>query len=272
MTDWLEIHRGEATLIVTFPHTGTEIPPDVEERMVSPWLARKDADWWIDNLYDFAAELGATTIRTRISRSVIDVNRDPSGVSLYPGHATTGLCPVESFDGEPIYREGLAPDAIETARRIETYFTPYHSAIEQEIARLRERGPLVLYDAHAIRSVIPRLFDGPLPTFNIGSFEGRSCAPQITEALAARAAASPFDYVVNGRFKGGWTTRHYGRPLDGIHAVQMELACRGYMADPPGPIDGSNWPSPYEPERAATLRAILNGMLRACLDFAGEQA
>lgn len=273
MKDWLQIHRGDAPLVVSFPHTGTTIPEDIESGMRSPWLARKDADWWIDRLYDFARDLGATTVRTALSRSVIDVNRDPSGVSLYPGQTTTGLCPIETFDGEPLYRDGHIPDDAEIARRVERYFNPYHDALADELARLHAaHGRVVLYDAHSIRSVVPRLFDGTLPQFNIGSFDGAACAPDLTAAIAARAAESPFDHVVNGRFKGGWTTRHYGQPARGVHAIQMELACRGYMEDPPGAVDERSWPSLYSPDRAAPLRATLTGMLQACLDFAKGQS
>lgn len=272
MTDWLRIHRGDAPLIVSFPHTGTEIPADVASSLRSPWLARKDADWWIDRLYDFAAGLGATTIRTSISRSVIDVNRDPSGTSLYPGQATTGLCPTETFDGEFLYRAGEAPDEREIARRVSCYFRPYHVAIAREIARLRaQHDRVVLYDAHAIRSVIPRLFEGALPHFNIGSFDGVSCAPELTAAIAERTKRSAFEHVVNGRFKGGWTTRHYGQPEQGVHAIQMELACRSYMDDPLGSVSEANWPSPYTPSRAEAVRTALTDVLNACLDFAKGQ-
>ncbi|MEG3122290.1 N-formylglutamate deformylase [Sphingomonas sp. GB1N7] len=269
MTDWLQVKRGDAPLVVAFPHTGTDIPESIAGRFRSPWLARKDADWWIDRLYDFAGELGATTIRTTISRSVIDVNRDPSGVSLYPGQATTGLCPTESFDGEPLYRDGLEPDAAEIAGRRATWFDPYHTAIATELERLRDgHDRVVLYDAHAIRSIVPRLFDGELPQFNLGTFDGAACAPELTRAVAAPLATSSYSHVVNGRFKGGWTTRHYGQPGAGGHAIQMELACRGYMADPAGAIDERNWPSPFDPETAAPLRIILRNMLTACIDFA----
>jgi formiminoglutamase len=266
--DWLEIHRGDAPLIVSFPHTGVELPEDIADRFVSPWLATKDADWWVERLYDFAAGLGATTVRTRISRSAIDVNRDPSGASLYPGQATTELCPLTTFDGEPLYRDGQAPDEAEIARRLGAWFEPYHRALTEEIDRLKAaHGAIVLYEAHSIRSRIPRLFEGELPQFNIGTNSGASCAPALAEAVAAACAASPFSFVVNGRFKGGWTTRRYGRPETGVHAIQMELACRGYMAEPDAPAPGA-WPTPYHPLRAEPMRAALRQVLGACLDFA----
>lgn len=268
MSGWLTVKRGTAPLILSFPHTGTDIPPEFEARLVSLWLARKDADWWIDRLYDFAAELDATVIHTAISRTVIDVNRDPSGASLYPGQATTELCPATTFDGEPLYR-GTAPDAAEIAARRAQYFAPYHEALRAEIARLRARhAHVVLYDCHSIRSVIPRLFPGTLPEMNIGTNSCASCDPALAEAVAALAAASPFGHVVNGRFKGGWITRHYGRPQDGVHALQMELACRAYMEDPPGALDENNWPAPFDAARAAPMRELLRGVLRACLQFA----
>jgi N-formylglutamate deformylase len=267
--DWLEIHRGDAPLVVSFPHTGTEFPAALELRFVSPWLARKDTDFWIDRLYDFAVDLGATTVRTRISRSVIDVNRDPSGVSLYPGEATTELCPTTTFDGEPLYREGLAPDDAEIAIRREAWFSPYHAALGAELSRLRAHHPkVVLYDAHAIRSRIPRLFDGELPVFNLGSNAHASCDPVLTCAVEEACAASPFSRVTDGRFKGGWITRRYGQPAAGVHALQMELACRGYVDEPTGAITPAAWPTPYSPLRAAPLRAALTNVLQACLAFA----
>lgn len=265
---WLEVHRGEAPLIISFPHTGTEIPADIEAQLVSPWLARKDADWWIHRLYGFARELGATTVRTAISRTVIDVNRDPSGASLYPGQATTELCPTTTFDGEALYL-GAGPDEAEIAGRRAAWFTPYHAAIEAEIARLRQgHGKVVLYEAHSIRSLIPRLFDGALPNFNLGTNSGASCAPELTDAVERACDASRFSRVTNGRFKGGWTTRHYGRPQDGVHAIQMELACRGYMDDPAAPPTPQNWPAPYSEIQAAPMRAALTDILKACLAFA----
>lgn len=266
MTDWLEIARGDAPLVVAFPHTGTDLA-GLDDQFRSPWLARRDADWWVEELYAFARDLGATTVRTRISRSVIDVNRDPSGASLYPGQATTELCPTVTFDGEPLYA-GEGPDEAEIERRKATWFEPYHAALAAELARLRETHPrVVLYDAHSIRSHIPRLFDGELPHFNIGTNGGATCDPALDGAVEAVCAASGFSHVLNGRFRGGWTTRHYGQPEDGIHAIQMELAIRGY-ADEPAEPDESNWPTPYDPARAAPLAAVLNDILKACLAFA----
>lgn len=268
MTEWLEIHRGDRPLLVSFPHTGTEIPRDAEEGLASPWLARKDADWWVERLYDFARELGATTIRTRICRTTIDVNRDPSGASLYPGQATTDLCPVSTFDGELLYSPGREPGGDEIASRRARYFDPYHAALGAEIGRLRElRGRVVLYDAHSIRSRVPRLFDGELPHLNIGTNSGASCDSALTKAVEDACEDARFSRVTNGRFRGGWTTRHHGRPSRGVHALQMELACRGYL-DEPAELTQDNWPPRYELARAEPLRTLLLRVLRACIDFA----
>jgi N-formylglutamate deformylase len=268
MPDWLQIIRGEAPLIVSMPHTGTRIPPEIEARLTSPWMARKDADWHIDKLYDFASSMGATTIRTTVSRTVIDVNRDPSGASLYPGQATTELCPTTTFDGEPLYRDQCELDTEEIPARSALYFTPYHAAIAAEIARLRRtHAKVVLFEAHSIRSIIPRLFEGELPNFNIGTNSGTSCDHTLTAAVEAVCDRTSFSRVTNGRFKGGWTTRHYGNPADGVHAVQLELGCRGYM-DEPRDVSPDNWPTPYSEERAAPMRAALEQILQACLTFA----
>jgi formiminoglutamase len=274
MTDappWLTVARGTAPLIVSMPHSGVEIPVARGAQLSSPWLARKDADWWIDRLYDFAPALGATVIRTAISRTVIDANRDPSGKSLYPGQNTTELCPTTTFDGEPLYRDGHAPDANEIAARRTLYFDPYHAAIGAEIARLRESYPnIVLFDAHSIRSRIARLFDGELPHLNIGTNSGASCAPELTGAVDEICAASGFARVVNGRFKGGYTTRHYGAPAGGVHAIQLELAMRSYM-DEPFSVSADNWPRQYDAERASLVRPVLEQILKACIRFAREE-
>lgn len=261
---WLTIRRGGAPLIVSFPHTGTDMPREVEERLVSAWIGRQDTDWWVHRLYGAADDLDATTVRTSISRTVIDVNRDPSGASLYPGQATTDLCPRTSFAGEALYRPGCEPDAAEIAARRAQFFEPYHAALAAEIERLRaEHGVVVLYDAHSIRSRIPRLFEGVLPHFNIGTHDGRSCDPALTRAVESACEHPGFTRVTNGRFKGGWTVRRHGRPERGIHAIQMELACRAYLDE-----NGGDGPPPYDPERAAAARSILLGALRACAEFA----
>ena len=267
--DWLHVARGDAPLLVSFPHTGTELPPDIEARLASPWLARKDADWWIDRLYDFAAELGATTVRTALSRTAIDVNRDPSGVSLYPGQATTDLCPTTSFDGEPLYMPAHALRQDEIAERRTRWFDPYHAALDIEVARLRAlHGRVVVYDCHSIRSVIPRLFEGELPVFNIGTNGGATCDPGLEGGIARICADSGRPWVANGRFKGGFITRRLGAPREGVHAVQMELACRGYMREPERPADATDWPTPYDEDYAAPIRATLREVLEHCLAFA----
>ncbi|QGP78043.1 N-formylglutamate deformylase [Sphingobium sp. CAP-1] len=264
MTNWLSVQRGDAPLILTFPHVGADLA-DVAGDFRSDWLARRDADWWVDDLYAFAGEMGATMIRTAISRSVIDLNRDPSGASLYPGQATTELCPTTTFDGDPLYA-GAHPDAAEIARRRANWFDPYHAALAAEIARLRARHPhIVLYDAHSIRSHVPRLFDGELPQFNIGTNGGASCDPALEAAVATLCAASGHSHVVNGRFRGGWTTRHHGRPDRGVHAIQMELAMRGYLTEPARP-DPANWPAPIHPDPA--ILPTLRRVIAACIDFA----
>jgi len=260
MSAWLDITQGTAPLILSIPHAGTEIPEQYQPALKSLWLARMDADWWLPQLYAFAEDACATIIRTHISRTVIDVNRDPSGVSLYPGQATTELCPTTTFDGEPLYHQGQEPADIEDRKT--KFFIPYHAAIETQIARLKTlHREIVLYDCHSIRGKIPRLFEGELPNFNIGTNGNKSCSPALTEKIAAICAADEnFSHVVNGRFKGGYITRHHGNPEAGIHAIQMELACRGYMREPEAP-NPENWPAAYDSAYAAPVQNVLKAIL-----------
>ena len=250
---------GEGPLVLSFPHSGTEIPEAVAERLNETGRAVPDTDWWLDRLYDFATDLRPTIVRAHLSRYVIDVNRDPTGASLYPGQATTGLCPTITFDGDPIYESGQEPDDAEIGARTGQYFQPYHAALRRAIEATRERhGYCLLYDCHSIRSEVPRLFEGTLPVFNIGTNDGASCAPQLERAVAdACAGAESFDHVVNGRFKGGWITRHYGDPAGGVHAVQMELAQRAYMKEAP--------PWDYLDGVAAEVRPVLRRALEAMI-------
>ena len=266
---WLIIERRDAPLIVSIPHAGLELP-GYEDRFVSPWLARRDADWHIPELYDFAAGLDATVVRTQISRSIIDVNRDPSGASLYPGQATTELCPTTTFDGEALCVADAEPDADEVAERRQLYFEPYHVALANEIARLRKLHPrVILYDAHSIRSRIPRLFEGELPVFNLGTNSGRACSAGLRERLAQHLAASGETFAVDGRFKGGSITRSFGRPEDGVEAVQMELACRAYLAEPEA-VNPTNWPTPLDAARARATRDTLSEVLKLLLAWAAR--
>lgn len=262
MSGIYDLRRGGSSLILSIPHAGRALPEGFEGRLTPVARTLVDTDWWLERLYAFGAELDATILSAKLSRYVIDLNRDPSGVSLYPGQATTDLVPMTTFDGEPIYAAGAAPDQAEIAERRRLYFDPYHAALEAELDRVKaRRGYALLYDCHSIRSVIPRLFDGTLPVFNLGTNSGASCDPglqqRLTAALERGCAGKPdLSWIVNGRFKGGWITRHYGRPAEHVHAVQMELACRAYMDE--------TLPFAYREDRAAqalpVLRAVVDEM------------
>jgi formiminoglutamase len=258
------------------PHAGPDLR-GLEDRLVSPWLARKDADWYVPELYDFATDIDATVVRTDISRTVIDVNRDPTGQSLYPGQNTTELCPTTTFDGEPLYRSDRGPTEAEIAERRALYFDPYHAALRAEADRLLQRHPrVVVYDCHSIRSAVPRLFDNVLPHFNIGTNSGKSCAPALALGIEKICDQSGFSVVLNGRFKGGYITRSIGTrslgaPDARVHAIQMELAMRGYLREPPGAVSDADWPPPYESNYAALLRDVLRAILKNCIAFGLSQ-
>jgi N-formylglutamate deformylase len=257
---------GREALIVSMPHVGTLVPQDIEHGFTPVARALTDTDWHVDRLYDFAPELGASVIAARYSRYVIDLNRPPDDAALYPGLTKTGLCPTHSFAGEPLYGSSVETlPASEIARRRHLYWQPYHDALAGLIADSRQRcGFALLLDAHSIRSYVPRLFTGRLPDINIGTDDGRCCGPElIVPLLEILGAQSRFTYVVNGRFKGGHITRHYGSPAAGVHALQIELAQAAYMDEER---------AVYDETRAAPLRELLQRLVAALAQFSPAPA
>lgn len=224
---------GTAPLLVSMPHLGSHIPPELAGRYVPRALAAEDTDWHLDRLYSWLPEMGASILQPRVSRYVIDLNRPPDDAPMYPGASNTELCPTRFFTGDPLYRDGAAPDATERLQRRATYWQPYHDALAAELARIKSlHGFALLWDAHSIRAEIPWLFEGVLPDLNVGTAAGTSAHGKIADAVMAAAAAHPrFTHVLNGRFKGGYITRRYGDPAGGVHAVQLEMGQRIYMSE-----------------------------------------
>jgi formiminoglutamase len=258
----VEVRRGEGPVVLGLPHTGTWLPEAIDARLNACGRMLADTDWHIDRLYDGLLP-GATTVRATFHRYVIDANRGPDDASLYPGQNTTGLVPLTDFDGQPIWTE--SPDPADVAVRTARFHAPYHAALAAEIERVKARhGVAILYDCHSIRSHIPFLFDGTLPDFNVGTNDGVSCAPVVERVVMHIVRGAPGrTWVLNGRFKGGWTTRHYGNPADGVHAVQMELAQSTYLAAEAPPWD-------YDPERADRLRVHLAEILATLAQAADD--
>jgi N-formylglutamate deformylase len=254
------LRRGSSPLLVSIPHLGTEIPEDLQSHYSPRALAIEDADWHLDRLYDFLPSLGASVLQPRYSRYVIDLNRPPDDAPMYPGASNTELCPTRFFNGDALYAEGKAPLEQERARRREQYWQPYHAALQAEIARIKgEHGFVLLWDAHSIRSEIPWLFEGRLPDLNIGTADGASADASIAQAVVAAASASPrYSHVLNGRFKGGYITRRYGRPADKVHAVQLEMCQCVYMQEKP--------PYAYLEPLAREVQPTLAAMVGAALD------
>ena len=263
------LRLGTSALIISVPHAGLELPADMRSRLTPVGEAQPDADWHVDKLYDFAAELDATLLVARYSRYLVDLNRPPDDAPLYANAAQTGLCPTLSFAGERLYRTEVAGvphaplSAAEVQERREHYWKPYHEALRAQIARTRSRcGYALLLDAHSIRSEVPRLFAGRLPDLNVGTFDARSCDPRvIATTRATLAAQSRFTWVIDGRFKGGYITRHYGQPAHDVHALQIELAQSSYIDEGDVALPVAD----YDAQRAEALRTLLRPLLSALL-------
>ncbi|KKW68058.1 N-formylglutamate amidohydrolase [Lampropedia cohaerens] len=261
-TDFYELHQGNQPLLVSIPHLGTRLPEEILATMTEEARVLADTDWHLDQLYAFAKELGYSVLQAKVSRYAIDLNRPPTGESLYPGQTTTGLCPTETFKGQPLYQPGKEPDDAEIARRRQTYWQPYHDALRSELDRIKaQHGQVLLWEAHSIASVLPRLFEGKLPDLNLGTNSGASCAPQVLAAieqtLNQQSGDVQFSHVVNGRFKGGYITRNYGQPQQGFHAVQLEMAQCLYMNE--------TAPFAYRPDLAKNVQPLLKTMLGSAL-------
>lgn len=256
-----ELHRGTAPLLLSMPHAGTVIPEALRGDYVPRALAVEDTDWHLPRLYAFAEALGASILVPKFSRYVIDLNRPPDDTPMYPGASNTELCPTRFFTGDALYRDGRAPDAEQVARRRTTYWQPYHATLADELQRIRtQHGYSLLWDAHSIRAEIPWLFDGTLPDLNLGTASGASCAPSLRAQLEKLLQqTSEFTYAVDGRFKGGYITRAYGRPSDNIHAVQLEMGQRTYMDETP--------PFAYSADKAARVQPCLQLMLGIMLSW-----
>ena len=256
----LEIERRTGPLVVSIPHLGTVIPDYLRDGYTPQALWLADTDWHLDRLYAFAKALDATVIHAKISRYVIDVNRPATGESLYPGMITTTLCPTETFRGEPLYVDGAAPDAAEVERRIAAYWQPYHDALKAEMARLRaSHANVLLWEAHSIASVLPRLFPGKLPDFNFGTSEGSSCDDSLVAGAMQPLRSTQHTWVLNGRFKGGFITRKYGAPRHGIHAIQLEM-CQSLYMDEHAPF---GWREDLAAESLRLVKACVEGALAA---------
>ncbi|MBK0127851.1 N-formylglutamate deformylase [Pantoea sp. S61] len=249
---------GKLPLLVSIPHAGTQLTPEVDAGLSDAARGLPDTDWHIPLLYDFVRDLGASLLIGHYSRFVIDLNRPADNQPLYTT-ATTGLYPETLFDGTPTFAEGKTPSAAARQGYLDNIWQPYHQQIQQELARLKaEHGYALLFDAHSIASVIPRLFDGQLPDINIGTNSGESCSGAVIEAIKdVCAAQSDYSWVVNGRFKGGYITRAYGQPQQGVQAVQLELAQLNYMDETP--------PFAWQQDRAAQLQKVLKPMMQAFL-------
>jgi len=254
MSPVFEFQPGELPLLISVPHDGHDVPEDMQVRMTDIGRSIPDTDWYVTELYEFAVDMGANILVANYSRYVVDLNRPADDAALYPGQVATGLCPLQTFAGEPIYHSG-GVDESEKVHRIEKYWRPYHAQIRETLAALRAKyGFALLWDAHSIPSVVPRLFDGELPELNLGSNRGGSCEQSIEDAVAAIATTSSHSAAINGRFTGGYITRHYGDPDNDINALQLEIAQRAYMDEQT---------TSFNSAKADVLRSTLRKMLSA---------
>lgn len=259
--DLFKFTKGSTPLLIDVPHVGTHIPEDLAARMTPEALRTPDTDWHQDRLYDFAHDMGASMLAATHSRFVVDLNRAPDDVSLYPGQDTEGLLPLKTGAREPVYQPGMEPDDAERDLRRDTYHAPYHAKLADVLAEIKaEHGYALLWDAHSIKSQLPRYFDGKLWDLNLGTNNGQSCDPAIQDGLERIAeTADGYTQKMNGRYIGGYITRHYGKPAEDIHAVQLELSWATYMDE--------EYPYNYREDLASGIRPVLKQLLEVMLAY-----
>lgn len=263
MSGCFDYRDGDSPLLISVPHDGRNIPSDIAERMTPVALSIPDTDWHVAQLYGFGDEMNASMIIAKNSRYVVDLNRPMSDAALYEGQVSTGLCPEQTFGGEDLYQDGGTVSATEKERRVENYWRPYHDQIDIRLRQLKERfGYALLWDAHSIPSYVPSLFPGELPELNLGTNDGISCPANVRDAIADVATSSSFSAVIDGRFRGGYITRHYGSPNNGQYAVQLELAQRCYMDEESQAFDEG---------LAERLRGTLREMLAAFMQASARR-
>lgn len=252
--------RRDGPLLVSIPHMGHYIPSSIKNGMTEEALRLSDTDWHLDRLYGFAEAMGITLLMATHSRYVIDLNRPEDDQHLYPGQLKTGLVPMETFKGEAIYKDSYEPDEIEKLNRVASYWHPYHEQIVEQLVRIKAiHGYAILYDAHSIKTEVPRLFEGKLWDLNLGTAHDKTCDPAMSQAALAAASSDSYSAVLNKRFVGGHITRHYGDPANDIHSIQMELTWGNYMYE--------TYPYEYLPEKAAQLQGTLKKVLQSLLDW-----
>lgn len=266
MTMDFQFSPGTLPLLVSMPHVGTDIPDDIAATLAPAASVKTDTDWHLVRLYDFLQEMGVSVLSARWSRYVIDLNRPPENTNLYPGQDTTGLCPVDTFGREPLYPEGGTPDEAEVQRRLRLYWQPYHAQLRSELDRLQAiHGKVALWDAHSIASHVPRFFEGKLPDLNFGTADGAACDIGMTDAIASVARRhGGYSVAVNGRFKGGHITRHYGKPAQHVHAIQLEMCQSTYMDE--------SAPYGYREDLAGEVQPLLKQLVQACAGWVGGKA
>ncbi|MFM2485654.1 N-formylglutamate deformylase [Celerinatantimonas yamalensis] len=257
-----EFEQGDSPLLISMPHVGTALSDEVAAKLTQEGAKLPDTDWHLPRLYEAVHSLRPSLIMANYSRYVVDLNRPSDDQPLYQGNST-GVFPQTLFSGDPLFSQPVSVAQQQWALR--HIWQPYHQQIKAELARLKAKyGYALLFDAHSIRSQIPFLFEGKLPDLNLGTNQGQSCDQRLIEALTPVCQSSAYTWVVNGRFKGGYITRHFGQPEQQIHAVQLEMAQNVYMQE--------QLPFDYLPDQAAQIQPLLLALLRAYLEHAEQLA
>ncbi len=263
----VEAKGKKVPVLLSVPHSGTEFPEEIKSHYVKEKAAQPDdTDWFVHELYNFASEMGITTIHAKYSRWVVDLNRDPESKPLYnDGRIITALSPLTDFFGDKIYtEEKFEPNDEEVKRRIPLYFTPYHEKINSLLQELKEEfGVAVLWEAHSIRQKVPTIRKDDFPDLILGNNDGKTANGELIEAVLKELGSDTYELKHNTPFKGGHITRSFGDPENNIHALQLEMTKVNYMEDDE---------LTFSEERSNRIRKILKSSFEAIINWAEKTA
>ncbi|MBT8142061.1 MAG: hypothetical protein HKN88_03325 [Gammaproteobacteria bacterium] len=215
-------------VLASIPHSGTYVPDDIRVLFANKSVAHLPmTDWFLYHLYDFLPGLGVSVVAANVSRYVIDMNRSPLPLELYPGRFETKLVADSDFQGRSIFSSYPSQQQIDLYTQ--QVHVPYHRALQQCLTSLQQaHGKVYLFDLHSIAKSATLIHAELDKDIYLGDRDGNSCSGQWTQMIADEFMQHKFSVQKNQPYKGGYITHHYGQDAN-VEALQIEMNQEVYM-------------------------------------------